>query len=232
MKVQVRQLLIGAAFVGSMCWPVVAIPQSSNVDLALVLAIDCSFSVDATEFRLQMQGLGQALQDQKVIDAIKFGPYQRIAVTVFQWSDKDNQAVVLPWTVIANAAEAQSVGQLLETMPRQLAEGGTSISNALTFGDTLFSSAPAATRRVIDMSTDGRNNIGPPVPSARDLVVAGGVTINVLAIANEFPELALYAERQISGGQGNFVIEARSYDDYGAAMLKKLIKEITGPGVT
>ena len=29
------------------------------VDLALALAIDCSFSVDADEFRLQMEGLGQ-----------------------------------------------------------------------------------------------------------------------------------------------------------------------------
>ena len=33
-----------------------------EVDLALVLAIDCSFSVDSHEFAVQMRGLGQAFR--------------------------------------------------------------------------------------------------------------------------------------------------------------------------
>jgi Protein of unknown function (DUF1194) len=44
--------------------------QSGDVDLALVLAIDCSFSVDTSEFRLQMQGLGKALRRKEIHDAI------------------------------------------------------------------------------------------------------------------------------------------------------------------
>jgi hypothetical protein len=232
MTLRARQLLFGAVMACGLFLPHRAIPQSIDVDLALVLAIDCSFSVDATEFRLQMQGLGQALQDPSVMKAIKLAPKQRIAITAFQWSDRDNQYVILPWTIIASEAEANAAGKLLETMPRQLAEGGTSISNALHFGYTLLAEAPAAARQVIDLSTDGRNNIGPPVPLERDFIVARGVTINALVIANEFPELDRYAERQIAGGKGNFVVKAFSYDDYGAAMLRKLIKEITGPGMT
>ncbi len=222
----------GAALASVLLLPQQAVPEDDGVDLALVMAIDCSFSVDATEFRLQMQGLGQALQDDAVIDAILRGPKQRIAVTAFQWSDGQYQKTILPWTVISDATEAMAAGQALQDMGRNIPEGGTSISTALRFGHRQFSSAPAATRRVIDVSTDGRNNNGPRVSEVRDSVVADGVTINALAIANEFPELAIYAERQIVGGHGNFVIQASSYDDFGAAMVRKLIKEITGPGTT
>ncbi len=37
--------------------------QEFEVDLALVLAVDCSFSVDFREFALQMKGLGAGLQE-------------------------------------------------------------------------------------------------------------------------------------------------------------------------
>ena len=52
--------------------------QGPHVDLALVLAIDCSFSVDANEFRLQMQGLGSAFLQPDIKKAITGG--DRIAV--------------------------------------------------------------------------------------------------------------------------------------------------------
>lgn len=179
-----------------------------------------------------MQGLGQALQDPAVIEAIKNGANQQIAIAAFQWSDADNQRVILPWTILSTDAEILRVGKKLETMPRQLAEGGTSIGNALYFAQGLFASAPAAERNVVDVSTDGRNNIGPPLPPIRDNLVAGGIVINALAITNEFPTLDIYAENQLVGGPGNFVIKANSYDDYGAAILRKLLKEIAGPGIT
>jgi Protein of unknown function (DUF1194) len=232
MAIRARHLLFGAAVTSAMLLPHQAVPQDDGVDLALVLAIDCSFSVDATEFRLQMQGLGQALQDDAVLDAIRRGPRQRIAVTAYQWSDGEFQKIVLPWTVISSAAEASAAGQMLEDMGRNIPEGGTSISLALRFGERQFAFAPSAVRRVIDLSTDGRNNNGPRLAAVRDSVVAQGITINALAIANEFPELAAYAEKQIVGGTGNFVMQASSYDDFGAAMLRKLIKEITGPGMS
>ncbi len=209
-----------------------AIPQTPEVDLALVLAIDCSFSVDTDEFRLQMQGLGQALQDPLVWDAIRRGPNQKIAITVFQWSDNDNQRVVLPWITLASPQTTQQTGATLANMSRRLAEGGTSITNALLFSETLFDTAPNALRQVVDLSTDGRNNIGAPLRPVRDKLVANNITINALVIINEFPTLSVYAENQIVGGDGNFVIVAKNYDDFGAAMLRKLIKEIVGPGMT
>jgi hypothetical protein len=206
--------------------------QDNEVDLALVLAIDCSFSVDANEFRLQMEGLGRALMHPEVKEAIRKGSRQKIAVAAMQWSDEGNQMIVLPWTIVAGDADADETGLILSRMPRRLAEGGTSISAALIFAEAMLSEAPSAERRVIDVSSDGRNNIGPPVSIARDRVVGRGITINGLAILNEWPTLDIYFERNVAGGQEHFVIPANDYQAYGEAILRKLLREITGPGVS
>lgn len=206
--------------------------DDSEVDLALILAIDCSFSVDKSEYQLQMAGLGAALASPEVHEAIQSGPHQKIAIAVFHWSDAEDQQVIQPWTIVSTAGEAKALGDRMTRMPRNIKLGGTGISSALIFGAALFNLAPASTRQVIDLSTDGRNNMGGPAPRARDTVVARGIVINGLAIANEWPTLDSYLENQVVGGQGNFVIKAQSYDDFGAAMLKKLVREITGPGMT
>ncbi len=202
------------------------------VDLALVLAIDCSYSVDAREYRLQMQGLSDAFTSATVWQAIAKGPLQRIAVSAFLWSDLETQVVIQPWIVIATPEDAQALAGRLSRTPRLARQGGTAMSAAMLFGGALLQLAPPAARRVIDVSTDGRNNMGKPAFRARDEVVARGITINGLAIANEWPTLDVYLERQVTGGPSNFVVKADSFDDFGAAMERKLIREITGPGLT
>jgi Protein of unknown function (DUF1194) len=210
----------------------VAQAQEPAVDLALALAIDCSFSVDSNEFRIQMRGLGDAIASPEVWDAIAKGPKQKIALVIYQWSDNNIQRVIHPWTIIDAPDVARDVGLRMANGPRAISEGGTAISSALIFGAALFSIAPPANRRVIDLATDGRNNMGSPVPLARDTVVARGITINGLAIANEWPTLDIYVENNVAGGPANFVIKADSYDDFGSAMQRKLIREIVGPGLT
>ncbi|MCX7350876.1 MAG: DUF1194 domain-containing protein [Alphaproteobacteria bacterium] len=206
--------------------------EDYDVDLALVLAIDCSFSVDSSEFAVQMQGLGRALMTDAVKKAIAQGARQRIAIAAVQWSDDRNQKIILPWTIISGPADADVLGTVLMNSQRELSEGGTSLSTALTFSAALFAAAPSAERQVIDISTDGRNNSGPAVPPVRDRVVAQGITINGLTILNEWPTLDTYFESNVAGGQGHFVIPANDYDAYGEAILRKLLREITGPGIT
>jgi hypothetical protein len=206
--------------------------EDYQVDLALVLAIDCSFSVDSNEFRLQMEGLGRAFMHREIHEAISKGATGRIAVIALQWSDENNQMVVVPWTVISNPDQAEALGQILARMPRRLAEGGTSISTALQFSAMQFDQAPSAERRVIDVSSDGRNNIGPPVNMVRDRIVARGITINALVILNEWPTLDQYFERNVVGGQANFVIAANDYVSYAEAIYRKLLREIVGPGIS
>ena len=224
-----RALVLGLA---ASLLPLQPHAQDTEVDLALVLAIDCSFSVDSIEFRQQMEGLGAAFLREEVKLAIRRGNAGRIAVIAVQWSDELNQKAIIPWTIVGSDAEADALGALLFTMPRQLAEGGTSISAALRFSAALFDSAPAADRRVIDVSSDGRNNIGIPVSVVRDHLVAQGITINALAILNEWPTLDRYFENNVAGGQSHFVIPANDYKAYGEAIFRKLIREITGPGIS
>jgi hypothetical protein len=206
--------------------------EDHEVDLALVLAIDCSFSVDAREFALQMEGLGRAFMTSEVKEAIAQGVRQRIAVAAVQWSDDRNQNTIVPWTVISTGADADALGLRLLSMPRSLSEGGTSISTALLYSATLLQSAPSAERLVIDVSADGRNNSGPQVAEVRDRLVAAGITINGLTILNEWPTLDSYFESNVAGGPGHFVVPAADYDAYGEAILRKLLREIAGPGIT
>src|SRR5687767_3647393 len=207
--------------------------QTADVDLALVLAIDCSFSVDTSEFRLQMQGLGQALRRKEIHAAIAQGNTGRIAVSVFQWSDDRSQLIVVPWTIVDGPPAANALADQLETMPRKLAEGGTSISSAMRFAAAMLQAAPVRSERlVMDISSDGRNNIGISTDRVRNDIVRRGMTINGLVIINEWPTLDRYFEQQVVGGPAHFVIVANDYPAYAEAIYRKLLREITGPGIS
>jgi hypothetical protein len=76
----------------------------------------------------------------------------------------------------------------------------------------VLTAAPFRTeRRVIDLSSDGRNNRGDLVTIARDEVVARGITINGLPILNEWPTLDKYFQQQIIGGPFHFMVPANDY---------------------
>lgn len=197
------------------------------VDLALVLAVDSSASVDESEFALQRGGMAQAFRDPEVIKAIESGPFKRIAVTVVEWAGHADQAIDIPWTVVDGAAGALDLADRIDGLERQILTGATSIAGALSFANSLLLSHPfEADRLVIDLSGDGRNNQGPPVETIRKGVVAQGVTINGLAIVNEHPTLNYYFEDRVIGGTAAFVEVADDYGDYPRAIRRKLIREI------
>lgn len=206
--------------------------EGFEVDLALVLAVDCSYSVDGSEFRQQMEGLGQAFTHNDVLRAIRSGELGRIAISVFQWSNEINRKVVLPWTVLSGGDETVAIGNMIRAIPRSLSQGGTSISSAMLFGEALLLRGPKAERRVIDISSDGRNNTGLSVTLTRDQIVAEGIVINGLVILNEWPTLDKYFEREVVGGKGHFVVPVNSYADYAEGIHRKLLREITGPGMS
>ncbi len=205
----------------------------TTVDMTLVFAIDVSYSVDETEFRLQMDGLALAFQQQAVHQAIASGPTQRIAVAVTQWSGESQQVVGVPWTVIDGKQAALRFAQTLAREPRRIAQGGTATGAAMRHAGALLLSAPFKTfRRVIDISSDGRSNRGIWPENIRNQLAARNITINGLAILNEWPTLDEYFREKIIGGPYHFVIVANDYPAYTDAIRQKLIKEIAGPGIS
>src|SRR6185436_660088 len=202
-------------------------PQS--VDLALVLAVDASGSVDQVRFELQKQGYVAAFRHPRVAAAISSGPTQSIAVVMMQWTGPALQVIAVPWTKITDAASASAFADKIAAAPRALFGGGTSISGAIDTGMALLFDNPfKAARRVIDISGDGSNNRGRSVNQARDEAIAKGVGINGLPILAIEPDLDRYYKDNVIGGPGAFMIAAKDFESFGEAILKKLIAEIAG----
>jgi len=201
----------------------------SKTDLNLVIAIDCSYSVDAREFKLQTLGTANAFLTPSILEAIKSGAHGRISVAVVQWASVQSQVVVVPWTTVANEFDALNLSIAIKNQKRLAADGATSISTALTFAANLLNNSPDfAERQVIDIASDGTNNNGMRVEPVRDQLVAQGITINGLTILNEVSYLNYYFQNRIIGGPGAFVQISNSYLDYAVAIQKKLLREIMG----
>lgn len=208
---------------------------AAQVDLNLVLAIDVSDSIDASEGQLQRQGYIDAFRNPEVIEAIRGGRTGRIAVAYFEWADVGEQSLIINWMVIGDLESAKAFG---DKLTNATANSGhfTSISAAITYALGLLKNAPhESDRRVIDISGDGRNNDGPPLDVARSAAQAYDVTINGLPIDNERSRLASdmeagqiakYYREQVIMGPGAFIVEAKSFDDFERAIARKLLREI------
>lgn len=197
------------------------------VDVELVLAIDSSASVDTEEFDLQARGLAEAFRDPAVLDAIAAGPFGRIAVLVVEWSGAGHQQVNVPWILIDSKEAAERLAADLEDAPRQVETGPTSISEAIKFSLRHFlDNGFEGTRRVIDVSGDGRNNQGSSLPEAHIEAAAANVTINGLAIENEDAQLGFYYEDEVINGPGAFMMRTKDYVAYATAIRAKLLREI------
>jgi hypothetical protein len=206
-----------------------AAPEIVRVDLALILAIDVSASVESSEYHAQNEGLAKALASQEVINQIRQCPLGRIAVMVVQWSGWRRQGTVVPWTVVRDETTAADVARAITTAPRQ-SSGWTSIAAVIDFAISQFANAPVtAPRYVLDISTDGVNNHGYGTEMPRDRAIAAGVTINGLTILTDVDELEAYFRQEIAAGSNHFVMTADDYGDYQIAIKRKLLKEIECP---
>jgi hypothetical protein len=225
-----RSLLIGAG-ASFIAFPVLspALGQRRAVDLALALAADCSGSVHAEHYALQQRGYAEAFRSPEVIKAIRSGIHGAIAVAYYQWSGYALQTLILPWTVLQSDEEIARFALQMERAERTIFGGGTSPTGAIEFGHRLLSDLPVqTTRRVIDVSGDGRNNTGPPPAEARRAAVAAGIVINGLPILHMEPDIDEYYEKNVIGGPGAFLVPARDYASFAAAVRRKLVLEIAG----
>jgi hypothetical protein len=205
----------------------------TEVDVALVLAVDISFSMDLEELALQRAGYVDALRSPEVHKAIANGATGRIAISFFEWAGVNIQYHLLPWTVIDSPESALAVAAELEKQPTRRGRR-TSISGAIDFSVRQLDEAPfRALRKVMDISGDGPNNSGRVVTVARDEALRKGISINGLPIAIRKPgyldisELDIYYEDCVIGGQGAFVIPITEKAQFIQTIKTKLIMEIS-----
>ena len=201
--------------------------QARPVDVALVLAVDSSSSVDREEFTLQMQGLAEAFRDPDVQARLIAGPHGAVAVTVMEWSNADWQVVAEPWRVIASTEDAEALAADLVDAPRRIWGGATAIGAALARAAELLAAAPVtAARRVIDLSGDGAPSDARRLARERARLSAAGITVNGLAILDDDSALPEIFRRDVALGPGSFVIVAAGYKDFARAMRMKLLQEL------
>jgi hypothetical protein len=201
------------------------------VDLNLVLAVDVSGSVNAQRFELQKMGYVAAFQNPRVLKAIAAGRHQAIGVTMMQWSGPFLQSQVLAWTLLKDESAVKAIAGAIESAPRMMYGGGTSISGAIDAAAALLPQSPFKSERsVIDISGDGSNNRGRSVTQARDEAVGQGIVINGLPILAFEPYLDQYFKDYVIGGPGSFMVAAKSFETFADAILMKLILEIADLG--
>lgn len=216
-----------------------AAAKAEAVDLELVFAADGSGSIDDDELRLQREGYATALSDPKVLNAIAGGTHGRIAVAYVEWGGPTSQHTIVDWTVIAGPGDAQRFGDALRAAPRA-AWGYNSISEAIAYSAALIrDNSIDSDRKVIDVSGDGPQIGGRSLDLVRDSVIAEGVTINALVVANRGVRSGPLGEplddhyrNDVIGGLGAFVVVADDAHGFTRTLLGKMIREIVDSGPT
>jgi hypothetical protein len=222
-----------AVFLACLCFAVPALAETP-VDIALVLAVDASGSIDAAEFQLQKEGIAAAVTDAQVLSAITSGPNRRMAVAYVEWGGPGQAETVVSWMVVEDAASAGRFAAAVLAAERTL-QSYNAIGDAITHGTALIGACPCRPiKGVIDISGDNPDNRSfTPAIVSREAAAAKGITVNALAVlegdrttASGKPWLVDVYERQVIAGPGAFVQAARDRGDFARALLQKMVREI------
>ncbi|WP_170782691.1 DUF1194 domain-containing protein [Ruegeria lacuscaerulensis] len=216
-----------------------ATPAMSECRQALALGLDVSGSVDSTEYRLQLGGLAAALQRPEVKQLLLSGLGPAVRLAVFEWSEPSHQRMLLDWTEIRSEEQLDGISALLNSVTRSSAPQGTAVGSAMQFGAGLLWQQPECWKHTLDLSGDGKHNIGPHPREAKQALQASGITINGLVIgpddANvgdkrdvQISELSAYYNAWVTLGPDAFVEVAVGFEAYKDAMARKLIRELEG----
>jgi Ca-activated chloride channel family protein len=199
-------------------------PSARACELALVLAVDVSGSVDQREYSIQMGGLAAALRDGIVVDALI---EQEAMLTVIQWTGSSRQRQTIPWMQLRSDQDVAAFAALVDENRRVWRNYSTAIGEALGVAIDAFDAVPQCRRKVIDVSGDGVSNEGeePRIhhPRLRDQ----GIVVNALAIETDDADLTAYFYENLIIGEGAFVITANGFEDYPEQIRRKLQRETT-----
>ena len=233
--------------------PIEGARAKTPVSIELVIAVDTSMSIDGFEFGLLMKGIANAFRTPEIVNLI--GQHNGVAVTLFQWSSEVNEQYMIPWHLLKDPASVLAFAAKVEKAERDPNRVFTGIGEAIEFGVRLIAENAFEGRQLkIDVSGDGRNNIGVPPSIPLQEANALGIVINGLPILTriveysartptspgpmsmgryqahtnvDFFDLEIYYREKVIQGPGAFVEIANDYDDFARAFLRKLRRELT-----
>lgn len=208
--------------------------NAASVGLELLLLVDVSGSVSGTEYALQKTGYVNAFNSAAVQNAIFGSQGGSIAVSYAEWSGTGQISRLVNWTKISTIGEANAFAAAINATSRAFLGGSTGIQSAMDDSKSWFGTETGGSangfeslRQVMDVSGDGARNVGLTGTTGRDAALGVGVdTINGIYIAGE-AGLADYYNNFVKGGTGGFVEAANDFNDFSAAIERKLIREIT-----
>ena len=206
---------------------------------ALALGLDVSGSVDAREYRLQIDGVAVALNDPEVRDKLFAMPSAPVRLMVYEWSGPNDQTVLVPWTEIDSMSTLDVLIETLRQTRRRDATPGTALGVAMSQGAYYLAQQNECWKRTLDISGDGQSNLGPRPRDVKPTLESKGITINALVIGADDPnigdirqseigELASYFRAEVILGPDAFVMTAIGFNDYARAMRAKLLRELDG----
>jgi hypothetical protein len=210
--------------------------QADNVevDAELILAVDVSRSMSPGELEIQRRGYAEALVSREVVSAITSGLLGRVAFLYVEWAGDQSHRVIVDWVLISNQNEAEDFAARL-TARFDSSLRRTSISGVLDYSTEQFDKNNfTSSRKIIDVSGDGPNNQGRPVLLARKDTLARGIVINGLPLMTKegmgsqfhLDNLDEYYRNCVIGGPGSFIVPVHDWDQFPAAVRRKLVLEL------
>lgn len=224
----------------SVLFVVLALPATAACRQALALGLDVSGSVDTAEYRLQLDGLAAALEDESVQAAILASPQVPVRLMIYEWSGSFEQRLLLDWTDLAHIEQIAGIADRLRaTQPAHTNDPSTAIGRAMMYGAAELRQQADCWRRTLDISGDGPSNTGPH-PRDLDGGDLNGITVNGLVIGpaersnitkdlTDVKSLESYYRSYVLRGPGAFLETALGHSDFALAMRRKLLREIEAP---
>lgn len=212
-----------------------ASPAHAICRQALALGLDVSGSVDALEYRLQLDGLAAAFDDPNVAQAVLGHPGAPIRLVVFEWSVPGTERIIIPWTEITHPSDLAQIQSELRQTDRAEVGTSTGLGPALLFGTQLLSEQSRCWVRTLDLSGDGKANIGiapQAIEMSPDWLIVNGLVIGADdprpgdARQVQIGELVAYYRAHVIRGSDAFVETALGFTEFEAAMERKLLREL------
>ncbi|MCA9296903.1 MAG: DUF1194 domain-containing protein, partial [Phycisphaerales bacterium] len=220
-----------------------AASMQDRVPLELVLLVDTSGSVDATEYNLQRQGYIDAFRDADVQARIKEAG--GIAVTYIEWSDATHQSIRVPWTKLETPEDCDKFSDKMVLITRTHT-GHTMMAPAIEFAFAqITGNGFDSMKWIIDISGDGVgqnwnyyvNGIekdghnepefyGTPWTSVLASIPAGDSQINGICITTDDDVKSFYSD-VLATANGGFMMQVDDFDEFGVAIREKILREVT-----